>query len=80
MTDRWLYIPLGLVENLVVQVESFTIPSDFVVLEMDNAGEILLILVQPFLVMTQANINITNGTVTLTMEGNDLEFDLHGVM
>lgn len=40
MIDMSLKIPLGVVKNLVIQVEEFIIPVEFVVLEMKNIGDI----------------------------------------
>lgn len=54
-------------------------PSNFVVLEMDNACEIPLIFRRPFLAMTQANINVSNKRMTLTMERKEVQFKLYGV-
>lgn len=68
MADNFLKIPMGIVENLVVQLRIFIIPTYFVVLEMDNASEILLIIWWLFLDMTQVNINIANVTMTLAVE------------
>lgn len=44
MAYRSLKIPLGVVKNLVVQAEEFTIPTDFLLLEMESVGDIPLIL------------------------------------
>lgn len=46
---------------------------------MKNFGKISLILGRPFLAITQADINVANGTITLMVEGKEVEFNLNGV-
>lgn len=80
MVDRSVKVPLGIIKDLVVQVGEFVVPADFVVLEMDHTGEAPLILGRPFLATMQVDINVANETMTLNADGNEVKFDLYGIV
>lgn len=46
---------------------------------MSNVRETPLILSQPFLETTQANINVANGIITLMVDDKEMVFDFYGV-
>ncbi|XP_021991882.1 uncharacterized protein LOC110888676 [Helianthus annuus] len=57
--------PRGIVENLLVKVDKFVIPVNFVVLDMEADENIPLILGRPFLNTAKALIDVFLGTITL---------------
>ena len=48
MVDRSLTFPKGVIEDVLVKVDKFIFPTDFVVLDMKEDSEIPLILGRPF--------------------------------
>ncbi|GJR87717.1 reverse transcriptase domain-containing protein [Tanacetum coccineum] len=48
--------PIGIAENMLVEVGKFTFPADFVVLEMEEDSKVHLILGRPFLYTADAVI------------------------
>ncbi|XP_013632910.1 PREDICTED: uncharacterized protein LOC106338494 [Brassica oleracea var. oleracea] len=58
LADRLVKIPIGILEDLPVMVGNCEIPTDFMVLEMDEEPTDLLILGRPFLAMTGAVVNV----------------------
>nr|KYP31756.1 hypothetical protein KK1_047769 [Cajanus cajan] len=49
LADRSVKYPHGIVEDLLVKVDKFLVPVDFVVMDMEEDSEIPLILGQPFM-------------------------------
>ena len=49
MADQSCCRPLGIIEDVLIKVDKFILPVDFVVLEMESDSEISLILGRPFL-------------------------------
>lgn len=61
----------------VVQVEKLFILPNFVVLKIEENGEIPLILGRPFLATIEANMSMAKGNVTLTVDGKEVRFNIH---
>ena len=63
-------IPKGTVEDVLVQVDKFYDPVDFVVLDIEpvtmKANYVPIILEKPFLANSNAIINYRNGFIQLT--------------
>ena len=49
MADRSIAFPRGILEDVLIKVDKFIFPVDFVVLDMEEDQEILIILGRPFL-------------------------------
>nr|KYP50823.1 hypothetical protein KK1_027388 [Cajanus cajan] len=49
LTDRSIKYPHGIVEDLLVKVDKFFFPVDFVVMDMEEDFEVPLILGRPFM-------------------------------
>ncbi|GKB85109.1 reverse transcriptase domain-containing protein [Tanacetum coccineum] len=49
LADRSFQYPIGIAENMLVEVGKFTFPVDFVILEMEEDSKVPLILGRPFL-------------------------------
>jgi hypothetical protein len=76
MADKSTTIPIGICENVPVQVaNSFLILTDFVVLEMPEDDNMLIILGRPFLNTAGAVINCNQGKVTFNV--NDKEYTVY---
>ncbi|XP_022851725.1 uncharacterized protein LOC111373417 [Olea europaea var. sylvestris] len=72
--------PRGVVEDVLVQVDKFHNPIDFLVLdvkvEVDVNSKIPIILGRPFLLAANALINYRNGLIKLTFENMTLEVNI----
>ncbi|XP_013632712.1 PREDICTED: uncharacterized protein LOC106338231 [Brassica oleracea var. oleracea] len=81
LADRSVKIPIGILEDLPVMDGNFKIPTDFVVLEMDEEPTDLLILERPFLATAGAVVNVKERKIDLHLgKGNILHFDIKEVM
>ena len=49
MADRSIKTPYGIVEDVLVRVDKFVFPVDFVILDMEEDSKVPLILGRPFL-------------------------------
>jgi hypothetical protein len=76
MADKSTTIPIGICENVPVQVaNSCLILTDFVVLEMPKDDNMSIILGRPFLNTAGAVINCNQGKVTFNV--NDKEYTIY---
>lgn len=66
--DKSFKYPYGIVEDVLVKVDKFIFPVDFVVLEMEEDDDIPLILGRPFLQTGRCLIDLEDGTLTLKVD------------
>ncbi|XP_034707090.1 uncharacterized protein LOC117930558 [Vitis riparia] len=80
LADRLVKIPRGVIEDVLVQVEKFYYPVDFVVLDTDpivkGINYVPIILGRPFLATSNATINCRNGVMQLTFGNMTLELNI----
>ncbi|XP_050878652.1 uncharacterized protein LOC127082454 [Lathyrus oleraceus] len=78
--DRFVRRPYGIVEDVLVKIDKFVFPVDFVILEVPEDEEIPLILGRPFLETGQCMIDIEEGTMTLKVYDEELKIDVRNTM
>ncbi|RVW72589.1 hypothetical protein CK203_060058 [Vitis vinifera] len=80
LADRSVKIARGVIEDVLVQVDKFYYPVDFVVLDTDptvkEANYVPIILGRPFLATSNAIINCRNGVMQLTFGNMTLELNI----
>ena len=80
LADRSIKIPKGTVEDVLIQVDKFYYPVDFVVLDTEpaaaGANYVPIILGRPFLATSNAIINCRNGVMQLTFGSMTLELNI----
>ncbi|GKC84293.1 reverse transcriptase domain-containing protein [Tanacetum coccineum] len=65
LADRSIQYPRGIIENLLIKVDKFVLPIDFVILDMPEDSIVPIILGRPFLATAQAMIDVFNKKITL---------------
>ncbi|XP_078162050.1 uncharacterized protein LOC144557355 [Carex rostrata] len=80
LADSSVRLPLGIVEDVPVQVGKFYVPADFVVMEMEEDKEVPIILGRPFLRTAGAIIDVFNGTLTLNIGEEKVRFQIDRAM
>ena len=79
LADRSIKIPKGTIEDVLLQVDKFYYPVDFVVLDTESVAvgtiHVLIILGKPFLATSNAIINYRNGVMQLTFGNMTLELN-----
>ena len=58
LADRSYKHPRGVIENVLVTVDKFIFPADFVILDMEEDDTVPIILGKPFLAMGKTQINV----------------------
>ena len=80
LADRSVKIPKGIVEDVLVKVDKFYYPVDFVVLDTElianGPNRVPIILGRPFLATANAIINCRNGVMQLTFVNMTLELNI----
>ena len=80
LADRSVKIPRGVIEDVLVQVDKFYYPVDFVVLDTDpavkEANYMPIILRRPFLATSNAIINCRNGLMQLSFGNMTLDLNI----
>ena len=80
LADKSIKIPTGTVEDVLIQVDKFYYPVDFVVLDIEpaaiEANYVPIILGRPFLATSNAIINCQNGLMQLTFGNMTLELNI----
>ena len=76
MANRSLTYPQGILEYVLVKVEKFIFPVDFMVLEMEEDKHVPIILRRPFLATSQALIDVKHGKLTLQVDEDEVKFNL----
>ena len=80
LVDRSIKIPKGTIEDVLIQVDKFYYPVDFVVLDIDpvavGANHVPIILGRPFLATSNAIINCRNGVMQLMFGNMTLELNI----
>ncbi|GJW15140.1 reverse transcriptase domain-containing protein [Tanacetum coccineum] len=65
LADRSIQYPRGIAENVLIKIDKFILPIDFVILDMREDSKIPIILRRPFLSTTRAMIDVFNKKITL---------------
>lgn len=76
MADRSLKTPYGIVEDVLVKVDKFIFPVDFVILDMEEDAKVPLILGRPFLATGDAEIKVAQGSLTLKVGDEVVVFNI----
>ena len=80
LADRSIKIPKGIVEDVLVKVDKFYYPVDFLVLDTEpiasRPNHVPIILGRPFLATSNAIINFRNGVMQLTFGNIALELNI----
>ncbi|KAL5569891.1 hypothetical protein UlMin_026466 [Ulmus minor] len=68
LADRSIKHPRGIIEDVLVKVDKFIFPADFIVLDMEEDREVPLILGRPFLATGRTLIDVHQGKLILRVQ------------
>ncbi|GJT82333.1 reverse transcriptase domain-containing protein [Tanacetum coccineum] len=77
---RSFQYPVGIAENMLVEVGKFTFPTDFVILEMEEDSKVPLILGRPFLHTADAVIRVKQKQLNLGVGTEQMIFNINSTM
>ncbi|XP_050211760.1 uncharacterized protein LOC126661920 [Mercurialis annua] len=80
LADHSLKRPFGIVEDVLVKVDKFIFPVDFVILDYAVDKKCPMILGRPFMNTGRALIDVHGGKLTLRIDEEMVEFDMKKVM
>ncbi|GJW60310.1 reverse transcriptase domain-containing protein [Tanacetum coccineum] len=80
LADRSFQYPVGIAENMLIEVGKFTFPTDFVFLEMEEDSKVPLILGRPFLHTADAVIRVKQKQLNLRVRTERMIFNIDSAM
>ena len=76
MADRTVKNPIGILYDVLVKVESFIFPVDFVILDCEVDFEVPIILGRPFLATGRALVDMEKGQMTFWLNNEEATFNI----
>ena len=76
LADRSLKHPRGVIEDVLVKIDKFIFPADFIVLDMEEDKEIPIILDRPFLATGRAMIDVQRRELKLRVQEDEVKFNV----
>nr|GEX32840.1 DNA-directed DNA polymerase [Tanacetum cinerariifolium] len=80
LADRSFQYPIGIAENMLVEVGKFTFLVDFIILEMEEDSKVLIILGRPFLHTANAVIRVKQKQLNLGVGTKQMIFNIDSAM
>ncbi|GJV59398.1 putative nucleotidyltransferase, ribonuclease H [Tanacetum coccineum] len=80
LANKSTQYPRGIAENVIVKIDKFIFPVDFVVLDMKEDHKIPIILGRPFLATTHAMIDVFNKKISFEVGNETITFDIEKSM
>ena len=76
MTERTVKRPIGILHDVLVKMESFIFPADFVILDCEVDFEVPIILGRPFLATGRALVDMEKGQMTFRLNNEEATFNI----
>ncbi|GKC64506.1 DNA-directed DNA polymerase, partial [Tanacetum coccineum] len=76
LADRSIQYPRGIIKNVLIKVDKFVLPIDFVILYIPEDSRVLIILGRPFLATARAMIDVFNKKITLRVGDDEVIFNV----
>nr|GEX29254.1 hypothetical protein [Tanacetum cinerariifolium] len=77
LADRSIQNPREIVENMLIKVDKFFLPIDFIILDMPEDSRVPIVLGRPFLATARAMIDMFNKKITLRLGDDEVIFDMY---
>ncbi|XP_024984065.1 uncharacterized protein LOC112519991 [Cynara cardunculus var. scolymus] len=76
LADRSIENPKGKIEDILVQVDKFIFPADFLVLDYEADKNVPIILERPFLATGRTLIDVQKGELTMRVSDQEVKFNV----
>ena len=76
MVDRTVKRPIGILHDMLVKVESFIFPIDFVILDCEVDFEVPIILGRSFLATGRALVDMEKGKMKFLLNNEEVTFNI----
>lgn len=80
LVDGTLDYPRGVVEDVLVKVDKFIFPADFIILDYEEDKDVPIILGRPFLATGRAIIDVQQGELTMKVQDQEVTFNVFKAM
>ncbi|XP_062103799.1 uncharacterized protein LOC133814912 [Humulus lupulus] len=80
LADRSLAYPDGKIQDVLVKVDKFIFPVDFIVLDYEADREVAIILGRPFLATGRTLIDVQKGELTMRVQDEQVTFNVFKAM
>ncbi|KAL5564470.1 hypothetical protein UlMin_027634 [Ulmus minor] len=80
LADRSIKHPRGIIKDVLVKVDKFIFPADFIVLDVEEDREVPLILGRPFLATGRTLIDVHQGKLILRVQDEQVTFNVFEAM
>ncbi|GJW08590.1 transposon ty3-I gag-pol polyprotein [Tanacetum coccineum] len=80
LANKSTQYPKGIAKNVIIKIDKFIFPVDFVVLDMKEDHKIPIILGRPFLATTHAMIDVFNKKISFEVGNETITFDIEKSM
>ena len=77
MADCSIKHPRGIVKDVLVKVDKFIFPVDFIVLDMEEDNDTPIILGRPFLATGKVIIDVKHGKLALQVDNENVKFNVY---
>ena len=77
LVDKTIRFPRGIIEDVLIKIDKFIFPVDFVVLDIEEDSNVPLILGRPFLATTKKIIDVGTGELTLCVRDETITLQAH---
>ena len=80
LADKSTTLPYGIAKDMLVKVDKFLFPVDFVIVEMDEDRDVPLILGRPFMKTARMMIDVDDGLMKVRVQDEEVTFNLFKAM
>ena len=76
LADKTIAYPKGKIEDILVQVDKFVFPADFIILDFEADKDIPILLGRPFLATGRTFIDVQKGELTMRVQDQQVTFNV----
>ncbi|KAF7812290.1 uncharacterized protein G2W53_033266 [Senna tora] len=80
LADRSIAYPRGVIEDVLVKVDKFIFPADFIVLDYEEDREVPIILGRPFLATSRTIIDVQKGELKMRVQEEEVTYNVFKAM
>ncbi|GJZ51291.1 homeodomain-like protein [Tanacetum coccineum] len=77
MADRSMQSPKGIIENVLVKINKFIFPNNFIILDIIEDDKVLIIMGRPMLATAHARIDVFGKKISLEVGTKQITFDIN---
>lgn len=80
LADHCLVHPIGVLEDLLVQVKNLVFLADFFIMEIESEGAQMILVGRSFLKTSRTKIDVHSGSMTMEFDSETVTFNIYDAM